>query len=561
MNPQPSEKIKKVTRELNDELLREQLHLNDETVYQPMPHSDSASRPTWRIRLELAFNTAQSIGLDVNGEVVMGRGEVGPDIVPLFDAEDADHLGVSRRHAALRPTKDKLYIVDLNSTNGTKLNGHSIGVNTPYSISNGDLLTLGRLDVICKIVERPKVSGKVFKADDDLIDILPEVACRIISQLSRNDIMKQAMECILNFTEASEASIWLVDEQTGDLYLEAGMGTDDLQVKRLPVTDTLPGHVIATGKPLRANRERNGERVKVKTGYLVEAVVYVPLTLGGVTFGVLSAVHHEPGKLFAQREEKLMSAIAEFSAVAIQNARLYQTANSGMNYRTKVLTALNYALSYDMKNKANAIVGYTGMLAADPSLDVDIRDTAQQAAMEGDKMFRLIERLIEITALGDDSSTRHKPCDLVDAVKRAIHDSRHKAETKSVLMVLQVMGDPYVIQGDYARLYRSTLNLLDNAIKYSPEGGQVGVDVLFWDNELAVRVRDNGPGIPDEDLPYLFDRYFRSQQSADGEMGIGFGLEIVRATVEAHRGTVVARNIEGGGAEFVVKLPATLRVV
>ena len=114
MNPQPSEKIKKVTRELNDELLREQLHLNDETVYQPMPHSDSASRPTWRIRLELAFNTAQSIGLDVNGEVVMGRGEVGPDIVPLFDAEDADHLGVSRRHAALRPTKDKLYIsVDL----------------------------------------------------------------------------------------------------------------------------------------------------------------------------------------------------------------------------------------------------------------------------------------------------------------------------------------------------------------------------------------------------------------------------------------------------------------
>jgi hypothetical protein len=230
MSTQASDKIKKVTTELGDELLRERLHLTDEVTYRPVPYADGHDGPTWRIRLELAFNTSQSIGLDVNGEVILGRSEGDQEVVALFSGEDADRLGVSRKHAALRPTEDKLYIVDMNSTNGTWLNGHSIGVNTPYSLSHGDLITVGRLDVVVKVVSRPRLSNKVLSANDDLIDILPEVACRITSQLGQQEVMKQAMECILTFTEASEASIWLVDEQTGELYLAAGMGTDDLQV-------------------------------------------------------------------------------------------------------------------------------------------------------------------------------------------------------------------------------------------------------------------------------------------------------------------------------------------
>ena len=561
MTIQPQDKIRKVTAELNDELLRERLNLNDEISYQPVPYPDRPGRPTWRIRLELAFKTNQSIGLDVNGEVILGRGEDMLEVIPLFDAEDADHLGVSRQHAALRPTEDKLYIVDLNSTNGTWLNGRSIGVNTPYSLSNGDLITLGRLDVVIKIVNSPESASRPLDADDDLVSILPEVACRITSQLEREQVMKQAMEMVLTYTHANQASVWLVDEQTGELYLEAGMGTDELQVRRLPVTDTLPGHVIETGKPLRANRELNGEQVKIKTGYLVEAVIYVPLTLGGVTFGVLSAVHHEPGKLFSPKEEQLMLTIAQFTAVAIHNARLYKTADSSLAYRTKVMTALNYALSFDMKNRANAIIGYSSMLADDLALDEETRDISQNLAAEGEKMARLIERLLEITSLGEDTAVPHKPCDLIDAVTRAIRDSSGKADAKSIDLDFQIIGDPYIIQGNYTRLYRSTLNLLDNAIKYSPPGAQIMVGLVYWETEIALRVRDYGPGIPEEDLPYLFDRYFRSQPSPDGEISIGLGLELVRATVEAHRGSVQARNAEDGGAEFIIKLPATLRVV
>ena len=344
----PVDKISLVTSELSDELMRERLSLGDEDSYRPIPYQDGQLRPTWRIRLELAYDTSRSINLDVNGEIVLGRNGEGEDFVALFDEADADHLGVSRRHAMIRPTETKLYIVDLNSTNGTWLNGHSIGLNTPYSLSNGDLVTVGRLDMVAKIIKKPRSGTKLLQETGDIEAAIPSVACAITSQLQREDALKRALEMTLALTEASEAGIWLVDEHTGELFLEAGMGDDDNQIKRLPLVNTLPGRVIETGKPLRANRERDGEPIKVKTGYLVEAVIYVPLTQADVTFGVLSAVHHGSGEMFNEREELVMSAIADFTAVAVQNARLYEATERALNRRAKLLTALNHALTYEV---------------------------------------------------------------------------------------------------------------------------------------------------------------------------------------------------------------------
>ena len=175
-------------------------------------------------------------------------------------------------------------------------------------------------------------------------------------------------------------------------------------------------------------------------------------------------------------------------------------------------------------------------------------------------MSSLIERLIEATAMTDESTAHHKPCDIGEAVRRAIADSNKKAQAKFIDLKFQVLGTPYRIHGDLGRLYRSILNLLDNGIKYTPPSGQIQVSLVYMDNDIVVKVRDTGPGIAEDDLPYLFDRYFPSQPSTEGEVGVGLGLELVRSTVEAHRGSVTARNADGGGAEFTIKLPAALRV-
>ncbi len=150
--------------------------------------------------------------------------------------------------------------------------------------------------------------------------------------------------------------------------------------------------------------------------------------------------------------------------------------------------------------------------------------------------------------------------DLVEAVSRAVDDLRDVADAKSIFLDFQLMGEPFTIQGDAAHLYRAVFNLVDNAIRYSPRRAEVAVTLIFWHNDIIIRVRDTGPGIPEQDLPHIFDRYYRGQ-TPNGQSGLGLGLEMVRMVVEAHRGSVVAHNADDQGAEFIITLPVTLRVL
>ncbi|MCC7446389.1 MAG: GAF domain-containing protein [Anaerolineae bacterium] len=561
MGARTNDAITKVTSELRDEILREQISTDSEVKYRAVPHAnvDPHTHPVWRIHLEPTFSSNIRVGLDINGEVTLGRGEEAPGLISLMSNDEAEQLGVSRRHAMLRPTDSQLYLLDLGSTNGTRLNGNSIGVNMPYSLANGDVIALGRLEMSVKIVKRPSGRTGALNTKTDLADVLPSIAKAILSQLSLDDVLKQAMEQAMNYTSADEITVWLVDEQTGELFLEAGRGTDEEQIQRLPVKDSLAGKVIETGKPLRLNRQSDGQ-IKVKTGYLVDAVIYVPLTLGGVTFGVLSVAHKQPTKSFSSRDEKLAVALADFTAIAVQNARVYQATDNALARRVKVVTALNYALSYDLKKLLNTVVGYSGLMVNDGSLNGEMWDMASRIAEAGNNMAGLIDQLIQITALNKDTLTQHTPCDLIEVVTRAVDDLKRAADARVTRVTYQLSGDPYYIQGDAAQLYRSVYNLVDNAIRYSPPRSQVWVALIFSANDIIIRVCDTGPGIPEEDLPYLFDKYYRGRQTMDGNAGIGLGLELVRATVEAHKGTISVRNGEDYGADFVITLPATLRL-
>jgi two-component system sensor histidine kinase MprB len=111
--------------------------------------------------------------------------------------------------------------------------------------------------------------------------------------------------------------------------------------------------------------------------------------------------------------------------------------------------------------------------------------------------------------------------------------------------------EPTTVQGVPATIERAVVNLLDNAAKWSPLGAEVDVEVRG--SQLVVR--DHGPGIPDEDLPYVFDRFYRAR-AARGLPGSGLGLAIVRQVAESHGGEVVAEHAEGGGTRMVLTLGA-----
>jgi signal transduction histidine kinase len=110
------------------------------------------------------------------------------------------------------------------------------------------------------------------------------------------------------------------------------------------------------------------------------------------------------------------------------------------------------------------------------------------------------------------------------------------------------------VDADLNRLRQVIANLLDNAVKYTPAGGRVRIEASRREDRVRITVQDTGPGIPDEELPHIWERLYRGDRSRSTP-GLGLGLSLVQAIVQAHGGAVAARNLPEGGAEFTVRLP------
>jgi two-component system sensor histidine kinase MprB len=160
----------------------------------------------------------------------------------------------------------------------------------------------------------------------------------------------------------------------------------------------------------------------------------------------------------------------------------------------------------------------------------------------------LVADLIEL-ARGDEPRRETEDVRLDELVREAVA----RAHRHAPAIAFEAALEPAVVEGSRERLARAVNNLLDNAAKHSAPGGLVEVSV----DRGGVRVRDHGTGVDPEDLPHLFDRFYRGASSR-GRPGSGLGLAIVRQVAEQHGGSVRAANAAGGGAEFVLELPVTV---
>jgi signal transduction histidine kinase len=148
---------------------------------------------------------------------------------------------------------------------------------------------------------------------------------------------------------------------------------------------------------------------------------------------------------------------------------------------------------------------------------------------------------------------QREPVRLADVVARAVDLYRDVAEAKGVTLTADASEEVAVL-ADRTRLEQVAANLIDNGVKYTAPGGRVDVEVRRDGSAAIMRVRDTGAGIPPDELPRIFERLFRGDTSRT-ERGLGLGLSLVRAIVQAHGGTVGVESEPGTGSVFTVSLP------
>ncbi|MBI2826310.1 MAG: PAS domain S-box protein [Planctomycetia bacterium] len=334
-------------------------------------------------------------------------------------------------------------------------------------------------------------------------------------------------------------------------------------IENYPVDPSAPSFsikVFSTGVPelvpevhdsLLRSLARDERQLRLAQSLNPRSFMVVPLLVRDRPIGTLIFVMAESGRAYAESDLGLAQDLARRAATAIDNARLVEALRRADKEKDDFLAML----AHELRNPLAAIQ-YANELSrmgvGNGSAATDVIDRQVKS------LSRLIDDLLDVSRL-----TRNKvhlnrePIDAATIVRRAVATTRPVIDERKHELEVVIAPGPMPLFADPTRAEQVVVNLLANAAKYTPEGGKITVQAVPEANEIVIRVRDTGVGIPPEMVPRVFELFTQLDRSLDrSEGGLGIGLTVVRHLVEMHGGTVAATSKGlGQGSEFTVRLP------
>jgi signal transduction histidine kinase len=304
--------------------------------------------------------------------------------------------------------------------------------------------------------------------------------------------------------------------------------------------DWLEGHTESTAELAR------WKALKAKSA------LFLPLIARDHVLGALTLVRLNSAS-FTTEQVHLAQALGTRAAYAMDNARLYTIAQRATRAREDVLSVV----SHDLGNPLAAIrLCAAALLEAPPSDIKEQRHLLQAIGNSADWMSKLIQDLLDVSTIEVGKLSVERRTEQVEPIiRQAVAMVGPQAQQRGVTLTASTATAVPAVHGDAARLIQVLTNLLGNSLKYTERGGAVTVSATSNGDEVLLTVRDTGSGIPAEQLPRIFERYYTRKRGAN-KSGSGLGLSIARGIVEAHGGRIWVESVLGEGSSFFVALPA-----
>jgi PAS domain S-box-containing protein len=328
-------------------------------------------------------------------------------------------------------------------------------------------------------------------------------------------------------------------------------------------SDHIISRVIESGKTFCRNRvspeliEANTEdsrHLELVRRLNFRSIIIAPLIAHGTTLGALTLIRRDDQSPYDRSDVELAEELAQRTAIALTNARLYEEAERASRLKDEFLATL----SHELRTPMTSILGWSRMLEVN-ELDSESRMEAIRSIRRGAQaQAQLIDDLLDISRITHGKlRVEAEQVDLEPILRAAVETTETAARAKQIDVRVRIDTESRIVHGDPSRLQQVFWNLLSNAVKFTPKGGSVEVVLDQTESMARVRVTDTGEGIASEDLPVLFERFRQLDSSPTrGFGGLGLGLAIVRHIVELHGGEVHASSEgTGRGATFTVLLP------
>ena len=289
-------------------------------------------------------------------------------------------------------------------------------------------------------------------------------------------------------------------------------------------------------------------------GFEPRTALAVPLCARGRILGAIVLALRDDRRVYGPEDLTLAADLAGRAAIAIDNARLYRDVQENDRRKNEFLAMLAHELRNPLAPIRNAVEILRMLNTSDAKLEWANDVISRQV----EHLVRLVDDLLDISRItGGKIQLRLEPVDVSVAVARAVETSRPLIDARRHELTVTLPPQPECVKADLVRLAQVLANLLNNAAKYTEDGGRIVLDVVRVGDEIVFRVRDNGIGIAPEMIGSVFDLFTQIDRSIDrSQGGLGVGLTLVRELVEMHGGSVEAHS--GGanrGSEFVVRLP------
>ena len=394
---------------------------------------------------------------------------------------------------------------------------------------------------------------------------LVELSVTLNSTLELESLLQLITATATELLECEAASILLYDEKKPHLFFAAATGSDPAKLAEIPVPieGSLAGTIFRTSQPLIMNDVQQDPRhyslVSEHIKFKVKNLLGVPMLIKDRPMGVLEAVNKRDGA-FTGSDISILSVTAAHAAIAINNARLLtatQRALARVKETNQIKSRFLALASQEMRTPLGIVIEYATFLQREAK--GKLSDHADRVINAATKMRSLLDQMNNLTLLqSDEMEMRPVKIPIQDILNSALDEIKYFAAKRDLQLVYAFQDDPIYVNLDPEKTTLAFVNLLNNAIRFSPEGSEIVVGAIEQNGQIMAWVQDHGIGIPVDQLQKIFEEFYQIEPTDKPRYsGLGIGLTIAKGLIEAQGGRIWAESEgEGKGSTFKVMLPA-----